>query len=153
MKKNGTNTPNATAVSLESKAGSSRDLSSWREQEIEPQFEGEQREREHQHEDPAHRQLRAALQRLLEQRHGPLGGAHREYRHADGQSHEREQDQPVVDRALCREDQRQQQDRAELADGAGAEQIGAEASAQLTGVGEDRDQRADRRRRERRARV
>ena len=52
-----------------------------------------------------------------------------------------------------REHQRDQQDRAELADRAGREQIGAEPGPQLAAVAQDRDQRPDRRRRQRRARV
>ena len=54
------------------------------------------------------------------------GRAHREHRDAHRERDERDQDQRVVQRALRREDQRQQQDRAELADRAGREQVGAE---------------------------
>ena len=66
----------------------------------------------------------------------------------DGDQDERDEDQRVVQRALRREDEREQQDRAELPHGARGEQVGAEATAHLAGVGEDRQQGPDRRRRE-----
>jgi hypothetical protein len=56
-----------------------------------------------------------------------------------------------VSRALCREHQRQQQHRPELADGARREQVGAELGVQLAGVREHREQRPDRGGRQRRA--
>ena len=46
-----------------------------------------------------------------------------------------------------------EQDRAELADPARRQQVGAEAGAQLAAVAQDRDQGADRGRRHRRARI
>ena len=55
--------------------------------------------------------------------------------------------------ALRGEDQRQQQNRAELADGAGGEQIGAEAGAQFTAVPENGNQRPNCGRRQSRAGV
>ena len=84
------------------------------------------------------------------------GAARRAYRHnrdGHGQGDEGDQDQRVVQRALRREDQRQQQDRPELPDRAGGEEIRAEPRAQLAGVREDGDQGADRRRRQRRPHV
>ena len=57
----------------------------------------------------------------------------------------------AVERVLGREEERDQQDRPELPDRAGGEQERAEARAELARVAEDRDQRADRRRRHRRA--
>ena len=55
---------------------------------------------------------------------------------------------------LCgREDQGDEQDRAELAGAAGRQQVGAEAGLQLAVVAQDRDQGADRGRRHRRAGV
>ena len=59
----------------------------------------------------------------------------------------------LVQRLGGREHQRDQQDRAELADRAGGEQVGAEPRPQLAAVAEDRDQGADRGGRQRRARV
>ena len=58
-----------------------------------------------------------------------------------------------MQRALDGEDERDQQDGAELADRSCRQQEGAERRAQLTAVGQDRDQRSDRRRRQRRSRV
>jgi hypothetical protein len=58
-----------------------------------------------------------------------------------------------VERALRREDERQEQDRAKLADRARRKDVGAEARVELARVGEDRDQGADRGRGERRAGV
>ncbi len=58
-----------------------------------------------------------------------------------------------MQRVAGREDERDQQDRAELADPARRQQVGAELGLQLAVVAQDRDQRADRRRRHRRPRV
>ena len=73
----------------------------------------------------------------------------------DGNGHrqrdERDQDDRVVNRALRREHERQQQDRPELADRARREQVGAELRVQLAGVRKDRQQRPDRGGRKRRA--
>ncbi len=160
-KKNGTKTPNATAVSFESNSGISRARSDLpgdqaggepAEQQVEPEVGGEQREREHEHDDPAHGELRARLDRPLEHRHRVLGRAHREHGDAHRERDERDQDQRVVQRALRREHQRQQQDRPELPDRPGREQVAAELGLQLARVREDRDQRADRGRRQRGAR-
>jgi hypothetical protein len=84
---------------------------------------------------------------------GTAGGPHRDERDADRQRHERDQDRGVVDGASGREDQREEQDRAELPDGSGGEQEGAEPRLELPAVRQDRDQRADRGRGDRRARV
>jgi hypothetical protein len=114
------------------------------EQQVESELVRQQDEREHEHDDPTHGELRALLERTLEQRQRLLRGAHREQRDADGEQHERAQDRCVVEGAAGREDQRDQQDRAELSDGAGGEQVRAEASLELPAVGQDRDQRSDR---------
>ena len=45
------------------------------EQEVEPEVGGDQREREHEHDEPAHRELRARLDRPLDHRHRVLGRA------------------------------------------------------------------------------
>ena len=58
-----------------------------------------------------------------------------------------------MDRALRREDDRQEQDGAELADRSSAEQIGPKRGVELAAVRQDRDQGADRGGRDRRARV
>ena len=52
-----------------------------------------------------------------------------------------------------REHERDQQDRADCADRASGQQVGAEHRPQLTAVTQDRDQRSDRRRRQCRPRV
>ena len=159
-KKNGMKTPNATAVSFESNAGISRVLQDLprdqarrepAEQQVEAEVGREQREREHEHDDPAHRELRALLERPLEQRDGPARRAHREHRDAHRQRDEGDQDQRVVQRALRREDQREQQDRPELPDRPGGEQVACRSSVRSSPrVREDGDQRADRGRRQRR---
>jgi len=78
---------------------------------------------------------------------------HGQHGDGDGERDERDQDQRVVQGALGREHERQQQDRPELADCPGGEQVAPELGLELTCVGEDRDQRADRGRRERGAHV
>ena len=161
-KKKGMNTPNATAVSFESNDGHlllledlPRDQAGGEpaEQQVEAQIGGEQGQREHEHDDPADRELRALLDRLLEQRNRAVRRTDRDHGDRHGQGDERDQDQRVVQRALRRQDEREQQDRAELPDGPRREQIGAEPGAHLAGVGQDRQERADGGRREGRADV
>jgi hypothetical protein len=60
-------------------------------------------EGEDQHQDPANGQLRAALQRSLEQRHREGHRARREHRDGNRHRDEREQDQGVVHSPLVRE--------------------------------------------------
>ena len=160
-KKNGTKTPKATAVSFESSSGTSRAETTWRvirpaanppSSRSSPRSDGDQREREHEHDEPAHGELRARLDRPLEHRHRARGRADGEHGDPDGERDERDQDQRVVQRALGREHERQQQDRPELPDRPGGEQVAPELGLQLSRVGQDRDQRADRGRRERGAR-
>ena len=120
------------------------------EQQVEPELVGEHGEREDEHDRPADGELRAVLERLLEDREAALGHPEGEHGHGDDGGHEGEQDERVVQRVLSREQQREQQHRADLADRPGGEQIGAETGAQLAGIADDRHERADRRRGERR---
>jgi hypothetical protein len=73
-------------------------------------------------------------------------GSANQRRHGSGYTTilESGQDQGVVQRALGGQEQRDEQDRTELADRPSREEVGAEAGAQLAAVGEDRDQRANR---------
>ena len=131
-KKNGMKTPNATAESFESNAGTSRVLSTWRV--ITPAANPpSSRSRPSSEASSARANTSTTIQRtasceLFSSVRSNSGTDRLEDRTATsatpiGERHERDQDRRVVDGAPGREDQREQQDRAELADGAGGEQV------------------------------
>ena len=157
-KKNGMKKPNATAVSFESNSGTSRARRVCRV--IRPAA-NPPRSRSSPRSDASsasantsttiHRTASCELRldRPLEHRDGPLGRAHGEHGDAHRERDERDEDERVVQRALGREHQREQEDRPELADRPGRQQVAAEVRLQLARVLEDGDQRADRGRRQR----
>jgi hypothetical protein len=123
------------------------------EQNVEAELAGEQDEAEDEDDGDPHRQLAARLEGPLQRRPAAPGVAHRAEREDQGEGDEAEQDHRLVQRVGGREDQRHQQDRAELTGRACGQEVGAEAGLQLAAVAQDRDQRADRGRRHRRAGV
>ena len=158
-KKNGMKTPNATAVSLESNAGSSRSLRTCR---VIMPAANPPRSRSSPRSAASHasRNTSTTIQRtpsceLASIVRSSIGIVRSAERTASTATSTATATNPIRSRALCsaplgREEQRQQQDRPELADRAGREQVAAEVRLQLARVREDRDQRADRRRRQRR---
>ena len=161
-KKNGIRKPNPTAVSFDSNccelAPAERRADDHpgeepAEQDVEPELAGEQDEPEDEHHRDPHSELARRLDRPLERLHAAPGPAHRAEGEDEGQDHERAQDQCLVERLRRREDERDQEDRAELAERPGGEQVAAEPGVELPLVAEDRDQGPDRGRRERRAGV
>ena len=161
-KKKGTKKPKPTAVSFDSKTCSSCPFSARRddhpgdeaaEQDVEAELAGEQDEAEDEDDGDPHRQLAARLEGPFQRRPAAPGVAHRDQREDQRQGDEGEQDRRLVQRVGGREDEGDEQDRAELAGAAGRQQVGAELGLQLAVVAQDRDQRADRRRRHRRAGV
>ena len=162
-KKNGMKTPKATAVSLESNPGTSCFLSTWRVIRPAAKPPSSRSRPELVRRAAASANTSTTIQRtasweLFSSVRSNSGSVRCDDRtaisdDADRERHEGEQDRGVVDRAAGREDQRDEQDRAELAHGTGAQQVGAEAGLQLSAVGQDRDQGADRGRGHRRSGV
>ena len=157
-KKNGMKKPNATAVSFESKSGTSRARRACRvirpaanppRSRSSPRSEASRASANTS--TTIHRTASCELLSSVRSSIGivRLGRAHGEHGDAHRERDERDEDDRVVQRALGREDQREQQDRPELADRPGREQVAAEVRLQLARVREDGDQRADRGRRQR----
>ena len=162
MKKKGTKKPKPTAVSFDSKTWSSRPLSARRT--IIPATKPPIRTSRPSL--PASRTrpktsttvIRTASWLLAskvrsECRPAAPGEPHRDQGDGQGEEDEGDQDRRLVQGVVGREDEGDEQDRAELADPAGGQQVGAELRLQLAVVAQDRDQRPDRRRRHRRAGV